>query len=115
MGKSITEAKRIINQYGTAFKMYYKAISCGSQYESLEDQENSFNECYQGCYDSPEDYAEQYLEDCGIMAQLEKIKIGHSTADQMIDLSGFIRDMAIDSVHFMIDPDNGDCHVFYRL
>jgi antirestriction protein len=115
MGKSITEAKRIINQYGTAFKMYYKDIACGSRYESLEDQEDSFNECYQGEYDSPEDYAEQYLEDCGVMEQLRKIKIGHCTVDQMIDLSGFVRDLSIDSVHFMVDPDHGSCHVFCRL
>ncbi len=47
MSYSVSEAKKIVNQYGTAFKIYYREI-IGLGSLRLEDMENSFNNAFVG-------------------------------------------------------------------
>jgi len=55
---------------------------------------NAFENAYMGAYDSQEAFAEQYLEDSGILSEIP------DALRYYIDVASFARDLFIDGYHF---------------
>ena len=83
MSYSITEAKRIVIEHGTAFKIYYRdIIGLGSL--RLEDIEDSFNNAFIGEFNNIKEIVDYYLDTSGIIPKLSK------TCILNFDLSHFL-------------------------
>jgi len=84
MSKSLSEAKRIVNQYGTAFKIYYREI-IGLGSLRLEDIESSFQSAFVGEFNNRKEVVDYYLDSMGAMSELSKIKVLNYDLSHFLD------------------------------
>jgi antirestriction protein len=84
MSYSVSEAKKIVNQYGTAFKIYYREI-IGLGSLRLEDMENSFNNAFVGEFNNRKEIVDYYLDSMGAMSELSRIKILNCDLSHFLD------------------------------
>jgi antirestriction protein len=80
----IVELAQKIEEHGEAFAVYLEHWSC-------EDIDN-FEDKYQGCYKSKQDFAEEYYDDAGMTDQIEKAGLKAC----YIDFEAIARDMFMD-------------------
>ena len=89
-------------EHGEAFAAYVN--NQGVAYANLE----GFEDAYQGEHDSIEDYAEQWLEDTGSLAQIpENLRF-------YFDYAKYARDLELGGDIWSSESDHGTVYVFYN-
>lgn len=96
---------RALSKYGESFSAY-----CGLVGESYATEEE-YLEAYVGEYESPEDYAYEWLEELGIVRELDAIATGLGSLSSYIDLERVARDMDYSGMSF-VRVDSETCYVF---
>jgi antirestriction protein len=101
----VAELAQLLSEHGEAFAAYINNV--GTSYASSEE----FEESYQGCWASEEDFAYQQWEDCGQLDALKKAGINES----YIDWERVARDLFIDDYYSCQSELNyGQLHIFTR-
>ena len=76
-----------------------------------EDNLEGFEEAYQGCYESKEDFVEEQLENLGIISALEKMpSLTSTTMDYYINTAAIVTDL--ESSNYTFETVGSICYVF---
>jgi antirestriction protein len=107
--EAIAQVANMIHEHGAeAINGYCNYLGTDYAIKAID----QFEDSYRGCHDSEEDFAEEWLSDCGIMQALEDICIGCGTADQYLDMEAIARDFFIND--FYSHEEDGKVYVFDR-
>lgn len=99
---AVTVLARAIVERGQAISAW--AAHLGSITEAIE----GFEDAYHGEWDSPEDYAEDYLDSCGITAEIERVVPDHLQPYVSIDTEALARDLELGGeMSFIERPEGG--------
>lgn len=97
----LLEYVRLVDEHGDAWKAYVSNV--GEHYAT----EDGFTESYQGEYASPEDWAEQFLEDTGAISEVP------NNLRSYIDFSAYARDARLNSDVDFVEYE-GTLYVFWN-
>jgi antirestriction protein len=112
MGKSITEAKRIVTEHGIPFKIYYRDIA-GRGSLKLEDLESSFQDNFIGRFNNKEDIVNYYLSSSGIVSDLSKIQVLNFDLSHFLDYDRLFGELEY-YYNIYLCSETGMYYVFYR-
>jgi antirestriction protein len=99
---AVTMLARAIVERGQAISAW--AAHLGSITEAVD----QFEDAYFGEWDSPEAYAEDYLDSCGITAEIERVVPDHLQPYVSIDTEALARDLELGGeMSFIERPDGG--------
>ncbi|MDR0887509.1 MAG: antirestriction protein ArdA [Candidatus Nomurabacteria bacterium] len=107
--KQVAAAARNITEYGEPFAVW--ASLMGLTDASSENAYEKFSECYQGEYESPESYAEEMLDSCGMDIMIYKDIPDNLRCYIKVDYEAFVRDLECENTEFY-DNDDGKVFVF---
>jgi len=97
-----------IVEHGTIFTAYLERVAFPTGAQRVPEVVAGFNESYQGAYESVEDWAEQYLDDVGLLKQVpESIR-------SYVDLESWAGDAELNGDIFAVEFE-GKTHVFCNL
>ncbi len=97
-----------IVEHGTVFTAYLEHVGFPTDAQRVPERAAGFTESYQGAYESVEDWAEQYLEDTGLLSQVPESLRGY------LDIESWADDAELNGEVFAVEFE-GKLHVFSNL
>ncbi len=96
-----------ILEHGTVFTAYLEHVAFPTDAERIPEVLAGFSECYQGAYESVEDWAEQYLEDTGLLQRVPQALRCY------LDLESWADDAELNGDFFSVEHED-HFHVFSK-
>ena len=100
-----------INAIAAEHCLDHEAFTAFLEYESFDDAEEAaeaFQDCYAGTFESLTEWAEQFIEDAGMLAEMpENLRC-------YFDYAAFARDCELNGDIWTVDLENGDMAIFWR-
>ena len=94
-----------IEEHGTVFTAYCEHVGFPTETNSVAKLVAGFTESYQGSYESLEDWAEQYLDEAGLLQQVPESLRGY------LDITSLADDAKLNGDFFAVDFED-NVHVF---
>ncbi len=94
-----------IVEHGTVFTAYLEHVAFPTDAELVPELVAGFTECYHGAYESVEAWAEQYLEDTGLLQQVPESLRGY------LDLESWADDAELNGDIFSVEFED-ELHMF---
>lgn len=102
--ENVANIASLIIEHGEVFAALIDHVGGASQ---LDEALRLMEEQYQGTYDSLEAWAEQYLDDTGLLAEVP------SALRSYIDFESYARDVELSGDVFTLSTSDGLLHVFF--
>ncbi len=93
-----------LEEYGAAFALYFQCLG----FSDVENAIIAFQDCYVGCFNSAEDYAEHYYEETGILEAIEKAGLDSF----YINWQAIARDWECSGDFLFLQESTNEIHVF---